>query len=282
MKSTLVVIVMGLLLAACNAAPPRASAVWTRTELENVLDLAELGELSANANGDFVLGGKQLPSELAKEFQTVAYGGTFNYLKIDEETMNALPIAVRDFFLEASPDELREALAQIGISVTDIRRLQQLGDNGSISWSLFRDNIYAVAERTGKLALFDVSRLDFNKTNHTVPLNLVTYDITGRTTVNTYALDCNIGSGDFRIASTSSTTSSPASYYLAAKTSLTVGGVLRSDPFHREGYGPVSGISDAYTHRHPCQTPFPSTRAEGWHKGKHTSASSPIIKTSYW
>jgi hypothetical protein len=135
MKSTLVVIVTRLLLAACNAAPPRASAVWTRAELENVLDLAELGELSANANGDFIFGGKQLPSELAKEFQTVAYGGTFNYLKIDEETMNTLPLAVRDFFLEASPDELREALAQIGISVADIRRLQQLGEDGSISWS---------------------------------------------------------------------------------------------------------------------------------------------------
>lgn len=282
MKPTLVVIVIGLLLAACNAAPPRASAVWTRAELENILDLAELGELSAGVNGDFVIGGKQLPPELAEEFRTVAYGGTFNHLKIDDETMNALPITVRDFFLEASPDELREALAQIGLSAADIRRLQQLGEDGSITWSLFRDTIYAVAERTGKLALFNVSRLNSNKTNHTAPLNLVTYDITGRTIVNTYALDCNIGSGDFRIASTSSTTSSPASYSLAAKTSLTIGGVLRSDPFFQDSYGPISGISDAYTHRHPCQTPFPSTRAEGWHKGKHTSASLPIIKTSYW
>lgn len=286
MKKVMFGLLLGILalLAACSSmAAPQAPAVWTLAELDNVLDLAELGALAPVGDGTIMIGGKRLPLQLRDEFRNVAYGRTFNFLSLDDSVINALPIPMRDFFLDASPDELRDALAQIGVSVADIRRLQNLNPNGNITWQAFRTSVYSVAEKAGKLDLFNVSRLNSRENADPAPLApLATYDITGKTVVNSYPFDCGPSSGSFRIISTSSTTSNVSSYYLAAKTSLTVGGVLRSDPYHKEAFGPISGVSDAYTYRHPCQTPGSSTSASGWHKGKNTSSSTAITKYSSW
>lgn len=140
--------------------------------------------------------------------------------------------------------------------------------------------MYNVAAKAGKAELFNVSRLDSARNTDLHPQ---AYSITGRTTGDAFVLDCNVGNGSYRIRSVSSTTSTPASYYIAAKTTLVLGGVTRgSSPVVEKSPGPISSVAATFNYTAVCQKVFQKASATGWHKGKQTSASAGIIKTSSW
>ncbi len=253
-------------------------AAWTRADLDNVLDLSELGKVTLANNGKVMVGGKPLPSQF-KNSRNLGYGRTSNYLKLSDETLTTLPAATRDFFLEASPKELKSALAKVGISVADVKQLWSLKASGDISWQAFKNNVYDVVVKAGETKLFNVARLDSNNTN----LYAQAYSITGRTTGDAFVLDCNVGNGSYRIRSVSSTTSTPASYYIAAKSTLVLGGVTRgSSPVVAKSPGPISSVAATFNYNAVCQKVFQKASATGWHKGKQASSSTGIIKTSSW
>ena len=281
--------VVGLLLlsssflAACGTGiAPRNDAVqspgaWSQAELENVLDLSELGKPSITADGVALVGGKSLPAGVG--LSNLSYGGPFNYLKLSNEALNALPTAARDFFLDASPEELREVLNQIGVTIPEIRKQLDASATGSLSWKTFNKLIYSVATRANKTNLFTAALLTKERQTLTP---LATYSITPRTVVNSFIFDCGPSSGGYRINGTSTTTSNLKSYYLAAKNTLTIMGTVRGDTNTTEKFGPISSVVDTVRYSHPCQNPGATTKSSGWHKGKYTSSSAAIIKTSSW
>ncbi len=289
-KATVLVSLVGFgaLLASCGTTSTadtpgsqhvQAPSSWTQAELDNVLDLSELGKVTLTDDGAIKVGGKLLPSQL-KNSRNLGYGRTLNYLKLNDETLNALPASARDFFLEASPEELQSALAETGVSIKGIKQLWDSKPSGNITWQAFRDNVYKVAEKAGKAHLFDVSRLNSADSFNLQPQ---AYSITGRTTGDAFVLDCDRGNGSYRIRSVSSTTSTPASYYIAAKTTLVLGGVTRgSSPVNAKSPGPISSVSASFNYDAVCQKIFQKASASGWHKGKQTSSSTGIIKTSSW
>ncbi len=156
----------------------QASASWTQADLNNVLDLSELGEVTLTDNGAVMVGGKLLPLQLENS-HNLGYGRTLNYLKLSDEALDALPATTRDFFLEASPKELESALTKTGVSLKDVKQLWNLKPNGNITSQAFRDNVYDVAAKIGEAKLSDVFRLD---SSHSTELRTQAYSITERTT----------------------------------------------------------------------------------------------------
>jgi hypothetical protein len=109
------------------------------------------------------------------------------------------------------------------------------------------------------------------------------YDITGKSTLESFVGTCASTSFNYTIRATSSTTSSPSSYYLAAQTSLTVANVFRGkrpETVPTTPNGPTSSKTASFSYSYPCSRPGDRASVSGWHKGRQTSTSTAVFKTS--
>lgn len=117
-----------LTLAACGTAPPGADGAlapsWDRETVLATLDLSELGEITVAEDGTFLLGGKRLPDDLPRD---LAHGRDLNLLRVDDETLNSVPLATRDAFLFSDSAAMRDHLAQAGVQMTAVRAAMRDG-----------------------------------------------------------------------------------------------------------------------------------------------------------
>jgi len=127
------------LLAACQETPSRSQTAWTAAELAGVLDLSELGrDLTADAEaGSLVLEGRPLPADVLERFPHLTMGRSKNLLRLAPDVILAMQPEARDLVLLASGHELRDRLADYGLTVADVQAAW--GAGGEIDLAALRD-----------------------------------------------------------------------------------------------------------------------------------------------
>jgi hypothetical protein len=140
------VMLLGIAMASCSQ-QTNNPLPWNRTEVEAVFDLTELGEPGFDQEGNWTLGGRLLDPTL---ITTQTYGRTVNLLGLEDAAYNALSPDVANAIFFAKPDQIREAMRQYGINMTDVRSMQA---DGSISAAEFKLTAQRVAERSGSTKL---------------------------------------------------------------------------------------------------------------------------------
>jgi len=106
-------------LSACNQDSVK-DAAWTTSELQNVLDLSELGSLSVE-NEQLVLNGRVLPSELLSSMPHLTMGKDTNLLGFSQEALREMSNEAAYRLKHASPEQLREFMDAYGISMDTVR-----------------------------------------------------------------------------------------------------------------------------------------------------------------
>jgi hypothetical protein len=133
-------------LSGCQSLTPQ-SAEWTRSEIEQSFDLSELGTLNYDAQGHLRIGEKRLPEALAN---LRPYGRQFNFLRLDDATLNALDPSVAIALTHASPTQLRERMATYGLTLRD---LEVAWHDGEVRLEEFRSVVRVSQQRMGTASL---------------------------------------------------------------------------------------------------------------------------------
>jgi hypothetical protein len=130
------------LLAACEQTPAASVRPWSVAEIAGVFDLAELGSLTADPIArTLVLDGRPLPADVLERFPHMTMGRSKNLLRLAPDVILTMDPLARDFVLQASPDTLRDRLADYGLSVADLHAAW--ADGGDVDL----DALHAIAAR---------------------------------------------------------------------------------------------------------------------------------------
>lgn len=272
MKKTFLLYVVAVLsilslLAACGQNKATSSNAWTKEEVDNVFDLSELGVLAQASDDALLFGGKHVnPDYLTGQ----GYGRSYNLLNLGDDVLNALSYSQREYFVNATPEQLRFDLKTLGYTPGSFRRKVGI-ENEVVTLEDLRD-----------------SGLDSSLRSVSVETVLapLAYSITGKSDYQSYALQCttlNPRPTDYRIRAISSTTSSPSSYYLRTQTSLTIAGLFVAKypkEVSTKSNGPTSSDTAQLDYRYTCLRPNDRASVSGWHKGKQTSTSAPVYASS--
>ena len=123
------------------------SAEWTRSEIEQHFDLSELGTLNYDTQGYLRIGEKRLPAALAN---LRPYGRQSNFLRLSDDTLNALDPSVTAAFTQASPTQLRERMAKYGLTLQDLEAAWQ---DGEVRLEEFKSMVRMSQQRVGAASL---------------------------------------------------------------------------------------------------------------------------------
>jgi hypothetical protein len=256
-----------IFLTACGQNKTISSTAWTEQEVDNVFDLSELGQLAQNEAGKLTVGGKFIGED---SLSGLAYGRSYNLLRLSDDVLNSMSYSQREYFINATPDQLRSDLKALGYTPGGFRKKVGIVNETVTLKNLQDSGLYS-----------SLKSISFESV-----LAPLAYDITGKSDFQSYALQCttlNPRPTDYRIRAISSTTSTSSSNYLRTQTSLTIAGLFVAkypQNVSTTSNGPTSSDTAQLDYRYTCLRPTAQARVSGWHKGKQTSTSTAIIKTS--
>jgi hypothetical protein len=117
------VLTLTLLVSACRANDSISTSSiqpWTQTELDNLLDMTELGNIEVDAQGNYAASGRPVDVEALRELP-IGLGRDLNLLRLSEDVYARMDYNVVEALMWAKPDEIRSYLTQYGLDIAYIR-----------------------------------------------------------------------------------------------------------------------------------------------------------------
>ncbi len=111
---------------------------WSQSELDNLLDLEELGVITHDSEGHWFGNGRQFDFSYVQSLD-ISYGRDFNLLGLDESIYRFMKPEVEHALYLASADQLKTKLKKYHLSVNDIKKFR--GDDQIISKKEFKELI---------------------------------------------------------------------------------------------------------------------------------------------
>lgn len=148
------VMILTLSLIACTEQNNFGSHIWTQAEVDAVFDLTELGQPSFDPRGNWLLGGKRLNPSFVT---TQTYGRKVNLLGLEDSVYNRLPPVVADAIFFATPEQIRKAMKEYGLSMADLRQVQK---DGVITLDEFRAVAARIIQKPGNEGLLQALNLE--------------------------------------------------------------------------------------------------------------------------
>jgi hypothetical protein len=100
-----------------DAAPSNQSGMLSKSEIDAVFDLQEIGSFTESSDGEMLLGGRRFnPDDIAGK----TYGRKHNLLNLSEEALQSLPDNYRSAALFGNPTEIRSFLKNNSLSIQDL------------------------------------------------------------------------------------------------------------------------------------------------------------------